>query len=642
MQLLIRDLTYSLGGLPLIEHADLNVEAGQRLALIGRNGAGKTTFLNLIAGELTPDSGEIVKSQGLKIASLSQEVPRDFSGSIYDIVTEGLGEDGKLLSQYHKASQALAAGDDRAAKELDRLQQELDRKNAWNLSQRVDTILTQMRLTESDSARSYGSDDASVISAGRKRWTLLAKALAAQPDVLLLDEPTNHLEISAIELLEERLAAFPGAIIFVTHDRAFLRRLATGIIELDRGALLKYPCSYDDYLVKRKEYLETQAKQVALFEKKLAQEEVWIRQGIMARRTRNEGRVRALKAMRVEAQKIRKLESVAKLNIQEASVSGRLVLQATDLSFSFHNDDGTTTTIADHLTCRAMRGDRLGVVGPNGTGKTTLIRLLLGELQPDSGSVRMGTELQIAYFDQLQEKLDFEKTVIDNVTDGAEHVYVNGQKKHVLGYLEDFLFTNARAKDKVKFLSGGERNRLLLARLFLKPCNVLVMDEPTNDLDAETLELLEEKLGDFAGTLIVVSHDREFLNNVVTGILAVEGNGFVHQYAGGYDDYVSQRVAPPWETAVKEEPKKSKPVQKPKPADSKPKLTYKEKLELEKIPEEVEKLESQIAQLDDQMSQPGFYQSASEEIASTTRQREDLQNKVDALYERWEELEAKL
>lgn len=638
MQLLIRDLTYSLGGLPLIEHAELNVEAGQRLALIGRNGAGKTTFLSLLSGKLTPDSGEIVRSQGLKIEMLAQEVPRGFSGSVYDIVTEGLGEDGKLLSSYHEASRLLGQGDSKAAKTLDRVQSLLDQKNAWNAGQRVDTILTQMHLD--------GDEQASAISAGRKRRVLLAKALVAQPDVLLLDEPTNHLDIDTIRLLEDYFADFPGAIVFVTHDRAFLKRLATGIIELDRGALLKYPYSYDDYLVKREEYLETQAKQVALFQKKLAQEEAWIRTGIMARRTRNEGRVRALKALRVEAQKIRQAEGVAKLNIQDASVSGRLVLQAEDVSFAFTEKDGSKKIIAENFSGRIMRSDRVGIIGPNGTGKTTLIRILLGELLPQSGAVRQGTQLQIAYFDQLQETLDFEKSVIENVTDGADFVYVNGQRKHVIGYLEDFLFTSSRAKDKVKFLSGGERNRLLLARLFLKPSNVLVMDEPTNDLDAETLDLLEERLGEYPGTLLVVSHDRAFLNNVVTSIYAVEGNGFIHEYAGGYDDYLSQRVAPPWERVSNVQTEssakqnvKEKPIQNQKPQNAARKLSYKEKIELEKLPAQVEEMEAKIAELDQQMAQPEFFQSGSDKIALATRQREELQNALDKLYARWEELE---
>ena len=649
-QFILRDLTYALGQPPLIDRLNVTLEPGEKVALIGRNGAGKTTLLRLLNQELTPDSGEITRSQGLRTRLLTQKVPVDMTGKVYDLVAAGMEREGALLSRYHEATQELAAayesGDEKRRasleKELDRLQADMDLQNAWEANRKVDNILLEIGID--------GEADFSTLSAGKKRRVLFAQAIVAEPDVLLLDEPTNHLDIESVLWLEKFLQKYEKSILFVTHDRAFLRNLATTIWELDRGSLYRYDCDYDTYLERREQRLHAEEKELEHFQKKLAQEEIWIRTGIMARRTRNEGRVRALKQMRRDAANIRRNPGTAKLEIHEGVTSGRLVVEAKHLSFSY---PGSDKPIFKDFSTKVMRQDRIAIIGPNGVGKTTLLRVLLGEMAQTEGSLRHGTQLQIAYFDQLQATLDEERSVIDNVTDGSTHITINGHQQHILGYLRDFLFSEERAKMPVKFLSGGEKNRILLAKLFTKPSNILVMDEPTNDLDMETLELLEEQLAQYPGTLLLVSHDREFINNVVTSTFVFEGDGVVKEYVGGYDDWLIQRKAETTtpEPIQKKAAKSTKPAEKPsgkstgKPTENATgaaparRLNYTEKKELEVLPKKIEETETQLAELHARMSEPGFYQQARELITQATAEEERLQNELTALYERWEELD---
>ncbi|HEX4683254.1 MAG TPA: ATP-binding cassette domain-containing protein, partial [Gemmatimonadaceae bacterium] len=519
--LAMQDVTIAFGGPPVLDHANLAIERGERVCLIGRNGAGKSTLMKLLDGTMLPDSGEIVRQTGVAVARLEQEVPGDVDGSIYDVVAAGLGETGALLSRYHEASHRVASDHgERALRELDRLHHALDAAGAWETQTSVETVLSHLGL---------GADaDFANASGGRKRQTLLARALVRQPDVLLLDEPTNHLDIDAIEWMESFLIERGITLLFVTHDRAFLRRLATRIVDLDRGGLVDWGGNYDTYLARKETALSAEAKEWSEFDRKLAQEEVWIRTGIQARRTRNEGRVRALEALRVERSQRRDRVGTVKLQAHEAERSGRLVVEARGVGFSY----GERAIVRDFSTT-ITRGDRVGLIGPNGSGKTTLLRLLLGDLPPDAGTIRLGTNIELAYFDQLREQLDPDRSVFDSIADGADFVELHGNRKHVLSYLQDFLFPPDRARTPVRALSGGERNRLLLARLFTRRFNLLVLDEPTNDLDIETLDLLEELLLDFSGTLVLVSHDREFLDNVVTSTLVLEGGGRVGEYVGG-------------------------------------------------------------------------------------------------------------
>ncbi|MCG5502247.1 ATP-binding cassette domain-containing protein, partial [Ectothiorhodospira lacustris] len=528
--LVFRNIKLGFGRHQLLDGVDLSIEPGERLCLVGRNGVGKSTFMRLITGEMQADDGEIVCRDGLRVAMLEQAVPEGLEGSVFDVVADGLGNVGELVRRYHRLVHDLGErpDDPLALQALERCQHELEAVGGWTLEQRVETVLSRLEL--------QGGAPFDSLSGGLKRRVLLARALVTAPDLLLLDEPTNHLDVDAIQWLEGFLLGFEGSLLFITHDRAFLRRLATRIIELDRGRLTSWPGDYDTYLQRKAEALEAEERQNALFDKKLAQEEVWIRQGIKARRTRNEGRVRALKALRAERSERRERLGTARLQTQSAAPSGRIVAEAENLCFSY----GGKPVIRD-FSSLILRGDKVGIIGPNGVGKTTLLRLLLGQLQPDAGTVRLGTHLEVAYFDQHRAALDEEASVVDNVGEGRDRVTVGGESRHVLSWLQDFLFEPARARQPVKALSGGERNRLLLAKLFTRPANVLVLDEPTNDLDADTLEMLESRLVEFDGTVLLVSHDRDFLDNVATSVIAWEGEGRFEEYVGGYGDWMRQR-----------------------------------------------------------------------------------------------------
>ncbi len=622
----LRNIQLSFGGPPLLDHLDLTLEPGDRACLLGRNGAGKSTLMQVIAGEIQPENGDRVLGQGVRIARLVQEVPERMEGRVFDLVADGLGAVGELVKDYHRLSVQLQAGSDEALlTRLARVQHELEAADGWSTEQRVETVISRLSLP--------GEAEFSQLSGGLKRRVLLARALVIEPDLLLLDEPTNHLDIDSIAWLEDFLLGYPGALLFVTHDRMFLQRLATRILELDRGRLRDWPGDYQNYLRRREEMLNAEAKEQARFDKRLAQEEVWIRQGIKARRTRNEGRVRALKSMREARRRRREQLGKANLQLHTGEQSGKLVAQAEDIAYSWDGHPivrGFSTTI--------VRGDRIGVIGPNGVGKTTLLNLLLGRLRPEQGRVKLGTRLEIAYFDQMRSQLDEEKSVQDNVGEGSDQVEINGRKKHIIGYLQDFLFSPDRARTPVKALSGGERNRLLLARLFTRPANVLVLDEPTNDLDVETLELLEELLLDYSGTLLLVSHDRAFLNNVVTSCLVFEGEGRVAEYVGGYDDWLRQRAPKPAAPAPKPaKPSQPKPAAAPKPRPAK--LSYKDQRELEALPARIEALEGEQEALHSAMAEPAFYQQGKAEIAAAKQRMEALETELSEAYRRWEILE---
>ncbi|HEX4515870.1 MAG TPA: ATP-binding cassette domain-containing protein, partial [Polyangiaceae bacterium] len=584
----------------------------------------KSTIMKLLDGTMAPDSGAIVRQVGATVTRLEQEVPDDVTGSIFDVVAAGLGEAGALLARYHDAAhRASVDANERVLRELDRLHHALDTANAWEMQTRVDTVLSHLAL---DPDVEFAD-----ASGGRKRQTLLARALVREPDVLLLDEPTNHLDVEAIEWMESFLVDRGITLLFVTHDRAFLRRVATRIVELDRGRLVDWGTDYDTYLERKDAALSAESKEWADFDRRLAQEEVWIRTGIQARRTRNEGRVRSLEAMRVERGQRRERTGAVKLQAQESERSGKLVVEARGVSFSY----GERTIVRDFSTTM-MRGDRVGFIGPNGSGKTTLLRLLLGELPPDAGTIRLGTNIELAYFDQLREQLDPDRSVFDSIADGAEFVEMRGARRHVHGYLEDFLFPADRARTPVRALSGGERNRLLLARLFTRSFNLLVLDEPTNDLDIETLDLLEALLVEFSGTLLVVSHDRAFLDNVVTSTLVLEGGGRVGEYVGGYTDWVRQRrVAEPVKTA----PKRAEPT--PQPTQAKPrkrKLSFKETNELAALPERIEKSEQERATLYASLSDASFLRDGAAVVDAHARLTA-LDVEIEQLIARWEELE---
>ena len=620
-------LSIAFGAEKLLDDASFQLDAGERVCLIGRNGAGKTTLLRLLTGEIQPDSGEIWRQPGLRIATLAQELPADATATVFEIVAGGLEGLGTLLADYHDAALHLAHPAPEPMRRMEQLQHELEARDGWRWQQRVETVITRLQLP--------ADTPLAELSGGWRRRTLLGRALVGDPDVLLLDEPTNHLDLETIQWLEDELLEFRGGLLFVTHDRALLQRLATRLLELDRGALTSWPGDYANFLEKKTALLEVEARHNAKFDKKLAQEEVWIRQGIKARRTRNEGRVLALLALRDERRQRREQLGKASFTLEQADLSGKRVIEAQNLQYAWQGEP-----LIRDFSMRILRGDRIGLIGPNGSGKTTLLNLLLGRLPPDVGQVQHGTRLEIAYFDQLREPLDPEQTVLDSVAGGRETLEINGQRRHVIGYLGDFLFTAQRVRAPVKSLSGGERNRLLLARLFTQPANLLVMDEPTNDLDLETLELLEELLLDFTGTLLLVSHDRAFLDNVVTSCLAFEGNGRIREYVGGYSDWLRQRPAPEPAPAVKPKPASNPTPKPPRPATP-GKLGYNERRELERLPARIEELEQRQQELHTLTADPAFYK---QEPAAITRRMEELRGlevELEAAYGRWEELEAR-
>ena len=623
----MQDVGISFGGPPVLERARFAIERGERVCLLGRNGAGKSTLMRLLDGTMTPDAGDIVRQTGVTVTRLEQEVPDDVEGTTFDVVAAGLGPAGLLLARYHHASHRVATDhSDGALRELDRLHHELDVAGGWEMQTQVDTVLQHLGLDPE------GEFDA--LSGGRNRQVLLARALVRNPDVLLLDEPTNHLDVDAIEWMERFLIDRGATMLFVTHDRAFLRRLATRIVELDRGRLVDWGTDYDTYLDRKENALSSEAKEWSEFDKKLAKEEVWIRTGIQARRTRNEGRVRSLEALRVERGARRERTGTVKLQAQESERSGRLVVDARDVTFARGE-----RTIVRGLTTTIARGDRVGLIGPNGSGKTTLLRLLLGELAPDSGTIRLGTGLEVAYFDQLREQLEPERSVFDSVADGADFIELRGARKHVLGYLQDFLFSADRARTPVRALSGGERNRLLLARLFTRTFNLLVLDEPTNDLDIETLDLLEELLLEFSGTLLVVSHDRAFLDNVVTSTLVFEGVGRVAEYAGGYTDWVRQRLAAasPVPAPPTPAPKKAPPIATSRATRSR-KLSFAEKVELDGLPDRIDAREREREQLYLSLAEPALLRDGAA-VASAHSRLAAVETDIASLTARWEALE---
>ena len=609
---------FSVGGPLLLEHVDLSIEAGERVCIVGRNGMGKSTLMRLMAGELKPDDGEIRVQNGVVVARMAQEVPQDTQGTVFDVVAQGLGDLGQLLARYHHA---LHDGDMDAMGEA---QAQIEAQHGWDLDLRVQQVLTRLELPE--------ETDFAALSGGMKRRVLLAQALVRNPGILLLDEPTNHLDIEAIAWLEGFLKSFGGSIVFVTHDRSFLRSLATRILEIDRGQLTSWPGDYDNYLRRREERLHAEAQENARFDKLLAQEEVWIRQGIKARRTRNEGRVTALKAMRRERAQRRDLSGNVRMEAAAAQSSGKKVIEATHITQAY---DGRV--LLDDVSATIMRGDRVGIVGPNGAGKSTLLKILLGELAPQHGEVKLGTGLQIAYFDQHRSQLDDTRTTLENVAEGSDFVEINGSRKHVIGYLQDFLFSPERARAPITRLSGGERNRLLLAKLFAQPSNLLVMDEPTNDLDVETLELLEELLLDYKGTLLLVSHDRDFLDNVVTSTLVLEGEGRLGDYVGGYSDWLRQRRSTPAATSATS----AKPTlsHQPEPAAAKRKLGFKEARELELLPSRIEALEGEVAKRTAAMNDPAHYQQSPADLQRANDELAAKQAELDHAYQRWSELD---
>lgn len=629
------DVSLAYGAMPLLDGVSWQIERGERVCIIGRNGTGKSSMLRLVKGDQSPDDGEIWRAPGLKIGELPQELPRADERTVFDVVAEGLEGVGSLLAQYHHLSQNIHNDED-----LDKLmhvQQALEARDGWRLQQLVESTLSRLQLPADKTLAE--------LSGGWRRRVLLAQALVAEPDLLLLDEPTNHLDIGAIAWLEEALLGFQGAVLFITHDRSFLQNLATRILELDRGRMIDWNGDYASFLVHKEQQLAAEEAANALFDKRLAQEEVWIRQGIKARRTRNEGRVRALKEMRNERRERRERQGNASIQLEAADKSGKQVIVVENVSFAH---PGGEPLIRD-FSMVLQRGDRIGLLGANGTGKTTLLKLLLGELTPTSGSVKAGTRLEVAYFDQLRHQLDPEKTVMDNLAEGRDFIVIDGQSRHVMSYLADFLFSPQRARTPVKALSGGERARLLLAKLFSKPANLLVLDEPTNDLDVETLELLEEVLMGFPGTVLMVSHDRAFLDNVVTSTLVFEGEGRVREYVGGYQDWLRQGGSPRLLGVA--ERKVAEPVPAPvvkaevvvPPAEAavpRKKLSYKLQRELEAIPGQIDALEAELASLQAETSDPAFYQRAVGETAPVLERLQRLQQELDGLLERWAELEA--
>jgi ABC transport system ATP-binding/permease protein len=620
-------IAIAFGTHALLNQENFQLDVGERVGLLGRNGEGKSTLMKIIAGDIKPDSGEVWREPELRLAWLEQSPELPENATIYDAVASGLGDLGKLIADYHQLSAGGDLHDPKVLQQLGDLQHKLEALNGWHFNTNIETTLSRLGLPP----------DLMVdrLSGGWRRRVALAKALVIEPQVLLLDEPTNHLDFESITWLEEQLLNFDGAVLFVTHDRTFLQNLATRIVDLDRGNLVSWPGNYADYLRRKAAALADEANQNAEFDKKLAQEEVWIRQGIKARRTRNEGRVRALKKLRDERSQRRSTQGTSKLAVNSGEASGKKVIEVTAIDFSYPE-----RKIIDQFSTLIQRGDKIGLIGGNGAGKTTLLKLLLKQITPDQGSVEHGTRLEIAYFDQLRDQLDPETTVADTIADGNDYVDLAGNKRHVLSYLADFLFAPARSRSPVKSLSGGEKNRLLLAKLFTKAANVLVMDEPTNDLDLETLELLEEKLVDFSGTLLLVSHDRAFLDNVVTSVMVLDGSGKVEEFVGGYSDWLQQQ------TLAKPAEKKSAPKEKPisETAESeknqaKKKLSYKEQQELNQLPERISELEERQTAYNLQVNGADFYKQDQYNIARILAELSDTNVRLEQAYQRWDELE---
>ncbi|EPM7950689.1 ABC transporter ATP-binding protein [Vibrio parahaemolyticus] len=631
--LTIHNAQLAFGDHPLLDRAEFALQENERVCLVGRNGAGKSTLMKVLAGDILLDDGKIQITQDVVVSRLEQDPPRNQEGTVYEYVSGGLAEIGEQLKIYHDLLDLVAQ--DPGEKNINRLakiQEQLDHSNAWRFDDRVKNVLSALKLSPDTLLRD--------LSGGWQRKAALARALVCDPDVLLLDEPTNHLDVTTIEWLENFLKDFKGSIIFISHDRAFIKSMATRIVDLDRGQLSSFPGDYDNYLLEKEEMLRVEEMQNAEFDKKLAQEEVWIRQGIKARRTRNEGRVRALKKLREERRDRREVQGKVNLNIDDASRSGKIVFEAENVSFAY---DGKQ--IVDNFSFNIMRGDRIALIGPNGCGKSTVLKLLLGQLEAQSGRLHCGTKLEVAYFDQYREILDPEKTVIDNLADGKQEVMVGGRQRHALSYLQDFLFAPKRARTPVKALSGGEKNRLLLARILLKPNNLLILDEPTNDLDIETLELLEEMLANYQGTLLLVSHDREFVDNTVTTSWIFEGDGVIEEFVGGYHDAKQQRDQALAVRFSTEKPAKKEKVVEETPKTTQPKnnskkLSYKLQRELEALPAKLEQLESDIETLQEQVNDPEFFAKPVEQTQPVLEQLAALEQELEIAFERWEELEA--
>ncbi len=631
----IVDAQLSYGMTPLLDRAEFKISGGERVCIVGRNGAGKSTLMQVIEGIIPLDSGEINRVGGIKIARLEQDPPKNISATVYDYIAAGVPEVAELLTGFHDISHVVAEDpSDSNLNKMAKLQSQLDDANAWQFDTQINLVMSRLELD--------GDVNLSNLSGGWLRKVALARALVRSPDLLLLDEPTNHLDVSAIEWLESFLKEFNGAVLFISHDRAFIHRLATRIVDLDRGQISSFPGDYAKYLISKEEALQVEAQQNALFDKRLAEEEAWIRQGVKARRTRNEGRVRALKALRDEHKARVNTVGTADISVGKAARSGKLVFESKHADFAFGDK-----ALVKNFSTLVMRGDRIGLVGPNGVGKTTLIKLLLGDLTPTGGVVKQGVNLEIAYFDQYRLALDESKSVQDNVGEGKEEVTVDGRPRHVLGYLQDFLFSPARARTPVSALSGGEKNRLLLAKLFLKPSNVLILDEPTNDLDIETLELLEEIVANYQGTVLTVSHDRAFINNTVTSIYAFEGNGHVEEIVGGFDEYkrftdlrLAQEKKLQAKSPVKADASAKASVQT-KPTQAKPtkKLSFKLQHELDGLPALLETLEAEVNTLQAQVNHSDFFKKSQQQTQDILNQLSNAESKLDAAFSRWEELE---
>ncbi len=623
----LSNVSIAYGTHALLDHANFQLDAGERVGLLGRNGEGKSTLMKIIAGNILADEGEVWRQPELKLAWLEQAPTLTDGMSIYDAVAEGLGDLGHWISRYHHLSMTMEATDEKALAELGDLQHKLETHNGWHFQQRVESTLSKLNLPAEVEVNS--------LSGGWKRRVALAQALVIEPEVLLLDEPTNHLDFESIQWLEEQVSQFKGAVLFVTHDRSFLQKLATRIVDLDRGQLVSWQGNYSDYLRRKAAKLEDEMNQNAEFDKKLALEETWIRQGVKARRTRNEGRVRALEQLRRERSERRNTQGTSKLTLGAANSSGKKVIEVDDISFQYDEK-----VIIKNFSTLIQRGDKIGLIGANGSGKSTFLKLLLQQLTPTSGNIIQGTKLKIAYFDQLREQLDPETTVADSVAQGSDFIEIGGAKRHVMSYLSDFLFSPARARSPVKSLSGGEKNRLLLAKLFTRPANLIVMDEPTNDLDLETLELLEAKLVDFDGTVLLVSHDRAFLDNVVTSVLVFDGTGNIEEFVGGYSDWSLHHQQQRKEQQAQEKTNNSSKKAKTTQTNKAKKITYKQQQELEILPERIDQLEQSQQALNEKINTPTFYQQSKQITAQVLHELQETEQKLEQAYQLWDKLEA--